>query len=268
MTSAKLKSIAKKTLMGMATIFIAFLVVDFLFPLPQQKPWSRLVFAQDSSLLHATLSPDDKWRMHTTVDEVPKELVEALVAKEDRWFWMHPGVNPLAIGRAILGNAGAGKRGSGASTITMQVARMLEPKPRTYWGKLKEMFRAFQLEWHHSKTEILEMYLSYLPYGGNVEGVEAASYLYFQRPPKRLSLSQSIMLTVVPNRPNSLRPDRHPARLAQPHDRAGHRRASARPRAAAPTDRAARAAARDGGANAAAAGRRRGSRARAGRRQG
>jgi penicillin-binding protein 1C len=111
MTSAKLKSIAKKTLMGMATIFIAFLVVDFLFPLPQQKPWSRLVFAQDSSLLHATLSPDDKWRMHTTVDEVPKELVEALVAKEDRWFWMHPGVNPLAIGRAILGNAGAGKRG-------------------------------------------------------------------------------------------------------------------------------------------------------------
>ena len=170
-------------------------------------------------MLHASLSSDDKWRMHTRMEEVPAELVAALVAKEDRWFWWHPGVNPVALGRAAVSNVVAGERMSGASTITMQLARMLEPKPRTLWGKVKEMFRAVQLEWHYSKQEILEMYLSYLPYGGNVEGVKAASHLYFGRPPERLSLSQSIVLTVIPNRPNSLRPDVHPEALTLARDK-------------------------------------------------
>ncbi|HEX2901420.1 MAG TPA: transglycosylase domain-containing protein, partial [Bacteroidia bacterium] len=202
-------------ILAVVMLFSAFLLMDTLFPLPPAKAYSPQVLARDGSLLRCYLSADDKWRMQTRLDEVPPELPAALIAKEDRWFHWHPGVNPLAIGRAFLGNLVTGERTSGASTITMQVARMMEPKPRTLWGKLQEAFRAFQLEWHHSKTEILEMYMSHLPYGGNVEGVAAASHLYFERPPAQLSLSQCILLTVIPNRPNSLRPDAHsPATLA------------------------------------------------------
>ncbi len=187
--------------------FLGFMLLDLFFPLPAGKPYSPQVLARDESLLRAYLSPDDKWRMEVKLDEVPAELPAAMIAKEDRWFWYHPGLNPLAIGRALWANVRTGERVSGASTITMQVARMLEPKRRTLLGKVQEAFRAFQLEWHYSKTEILEMYMSYLPYGGNVEGVKAASYLYFERPPAQLSLAQCMLLTVIPNRPNSLRPD-------------------------------------------------------------
>ncbi len=187
--------------------FGLFIALDLLYPLPAAKVYSPEILARDGSLLRAYLSPDQKWRMATKVQEVPPELPAAMIAKEDRWFWYHPGVNPFAIGRALWANVQTGERTSGASTITMQVARMLEPKRRTVLGKVQEVFRAFQLEWHHSKTEILEMYMSYLPYGGNVEGVKAASYLYFERPPAQLSLAQCMLLTVIPNRPNSLRPD-------------------------------------------------------------
>lgn len=194
---------------------VCFLLLDLMCPVPGPKAYSPEVLARDGSLLRSYLTPDQKWRMSTRLDEVPPELPQALVAKEDRWFWWHPGVNPVSVVRAAAGNALSGERGSGASTITMQLARMLEPKPRTVWGKVVEAFRALQLEWHHSKAEILEMYMSHLPYGGNIEGVKAASYLYFQRPPGQLSLAQSTLLTVIPNRPNSLRPDLHgPAALA------------------------------------------------------
>lgn len=194
---------------------LLLLAMDALFPVPVPKSYSQLILARDGSMLNAYLSEDDKWRMHTSMDEVPEELVEALVAKEDRWFWYHSGVNPLAIGRAAVMNVVRGRRASGASTITMQLARMMEPKARTWTGKLREALRAMQLEWHYSKREIMEMYLSYLPYGGNIEGVKAASLLYLDRPPERLSLSQCVLLTVIPNRPNSLRPDQHPAEAAQ-----------------------------------------------------
>jgi penicillin-binding protein 1C len=182
-------------------------ILDARYPLPPPKPYSTVVLAADGSLMSGFLSSDDKWRMHTRLDEVSPELVTALLEKEDRWFWSHPGVNPAAILRAIWSNVRSGKRMSGASTITMQLARMMEPKERTLSNKFLEMLRAFQLEWHHSKQEILEMYLSYLPYGGNIEGVKAASYIYYDRPPEALSLSQATLLTVIPNRPNSLRLD-------------------------------------------------------------
>ena len=190
--------------------FLLFLALNIGFPLPTEKAYSRIVLDRDGALLNAYLSPDEKWRMRSPLEEVPEELVKALLAKEDRWFYYHPGVNPVAIVRAAWSNVTSGKRVSGASTITMQVARMLEPKARSWGGKLWEAFRALQLEWHYSKREILEMYLSNLPFGGNIEGVKAASFLYLNRPPDRLSLSQCILLTVIPNRPNSLRPDLHP----------------------------------------------------------
>lgn len=215
----RLRRWAKRAAITAVGGFLAFLLLDLCAPLPAPKPYSRIVYARDGSMLHAQLSRDDKWRMHTRLDEVPPALLQSLVAKEDQYFWYHPGVNPFALVRAAFSNTFSGARVSGASTITMQVARMLEPKPRTFWSKLQEIFRAFQLEWHYSKNEILEMYLSYLPYGGNVEGVKAASHLYFGRSPQRLSLSQAIVLTVIPNRPNSLRPDQHPEALRAARDK-------------------------------------------------
>jgi len=189
-------------------IFILFLIVDLIFPLPKQKYYSQVIRAEDNTLLCAYLTPDDKWRLKTSLDEINPDMVKAILTKEDKYFYWHYGINPLAVGRALLRNIFKGKRTSGASTITMQLARMAAPASRTYSHKLSEMFRALQYEWHYSKREILEMYLSYLPYGGNIEGVHSASYIFFNRSPKLLSLSQSILLAVIPNRPNSLRLDK------------------------------------------------------------
>ncbi len=187
---------------------VLFLFIDFISPLPPAKTYSQTIYAADSTLLCAYLTEDDKWRLHASLEHLSPELVKAIIQKEDRYFYYHPGVNPLAVARAIVSNLTAGKRVSGASTITMQLARMAAPASRTYLHKVREMFRAFQYEWHYTKDEILEMYLSYLPYGGNVEGVHSAAYIYFNRPPEQLSLSQAILLAVIPNRPNSLRLDR------------------------------------------------------------
>ncbi len=180
----------------------------YYFLLPRQKEFSKEIHAKDGTLLTAYLTSDDKWRLRTELDEVSPELTKAVLEKEDSWFYWHPGINPFSIVRAIYRNVTTGEIQVGASTITMQVARLLEPKKRTYLNKLAEMFRALQLEIKYSKEEILELYLSLLPFGGNIEGVKSASYIYFNRPPSKLSLAQSIMLAVIPNDPNTLRLDR------------------------------------------------------------
>ncbi len=190
------------------TILLIFVVLDLLFPLPYKQEFSKEIHAKDGTLLTAYLTSDDKWRLRTELDEVSFELIKAVLEKEDSWFYWHPGINPISIFRALYRNITTGEIQVGASTITMQVARMLEPKRRTYLNKFAEIFRAIQLEIKYSKKEILEMYLSLLPFGGNIEGVKSASYIYFNRPPNRLSLAQSIMLTVIPNDPNTLRLDR------------------------------------------------------------
>lgn len=189
------------------TILLLFVLVDILFPLPELKQYSKEILASDGTLLSAYLTEDDKWRLKTELDEVSPDLIKAIIEKEDEWFYWHPGVNIFAVLRAFYSNIVSGHRVSGASTISMQLARLLEPKQRTYWNKFVEMFRAVQFEVHYSKKEILEMYLSLLPFGGNIEGVKSASYIYFNRPPDNLSLAQSILLAVIPNDPNSLRLD-------------------------------------------------------------
>ena len=126
--------------------------------------------------------------MKTELNEITPELRKAIIHKEDRFFYYHLGVNPIAIGRAAANNIFTGRKTSGASTITMQVARLLQPKKRTYGNKLVEVFRAMQLEWHYSKDEILQLYLNLVPYGGNVEGVKSAALLYFGQLPNRLSV--------------------------------------------------------------------------------
>lgn len=195
----------KRLAVGLVVSVVLFLLMDALFPFQAQVPWSTVVTARDSTLIHAFLSSDDKWRMQLGQHEVTPALEAAFLEKEDARFYYHPGIDPLAIARAGWNNIVHGKRTSGASTITMQVARMLNRKPRTYGNKLLEMFNALQLELHLSKTEILHLYLNLAPYGGNIEGVKAASYLYFQKSPERLSVAEIAALTVIPNRPNTLR---------------------------------------------------------------
>jgi penicillin-binding protein 1C len=190
------------------SILLLFIMLDLLFPLPDKKEFSKEIHAKDGTLLTAYLTSDDKWRLRTELEEVSPDLIKAIVEKEDSWFYWHLGINPVSIVRAFYNNLTSEETQLGASTITMQVARMLEPKKRTYLNKLGEMFRAIQLEIKYSKEEILELYLSLLPFGGNIEGVKSASYIYFNRPPDKLSLAQSITLAVIPNDPNSLRLDR------------------------------------------------------------
>lgn len=200
-----------KTVIILVSFLLIVFALDKIYPIPHLKPYSKVVYANDGSLLSAYLSDDQKWRMRTRLAEVSPDLIKAILEKEDNWFYWHFGVNPFSVVRALAQNILSGKRISGASTITMQVARMLRPAERTYSNKFFEILRALQLEIHFSKNEILEMYLSHLPYGGNIEGVKSASYIFFDRPPDKLSLSQAILLTIIPNNPNKFRLDKETA---------------------------------------------------------
>ena len=184
---------------------LLFFVVDALFPVNTAVPYSTVITARDGSVLHAFLSRDDKWRMYAELSDITPALREAILYKEDKYFYYHPGFNPVAMLRAAGRNLLTGRRTSGASTITMQTVRLLEPRPRTYRNKLIELFRATQLELHYSKDEILQLYLNLIPYGGNIEGLKSASLLYFGKPPVLLSLAELTTLTIIPNRPSSLR---------------------------------------------------------------
>jgi penicillin-binding protein 1C len=207
-----------KYLIILTVIIVLLFSLNLIFPPKIEKSFSKVITAKDGSLLTAYLSKDDKWRMKTKLNEVSPELIKAIINKEDKWFYWHPGVNPVAVIRALFSNIIRGERVSGASTITMQVVRLLNPKERTYSNKFVEMLRAMQLEVHYSKKEILEMYLSLLPFGGNIEGVKAASYFYFNRPPSKLSLAQAVTLMVIPNDPNDLRLDLNADRAIKKRD--------------------------------------------------
>jgi penicillin-binding protein 1C len=178
--------------------------LHLLFPLPDKVTYSTLVTDNKGEVIHAFLTPDEKWRMKTELSEISPLLRKTIIQKEDKYFYRHLGVNPIAIGRALLTNIFTGRRISGASTITMQVARALEPKRRNIGNKMIEVFRAFQLEWKYSKDEILQLYLNLVPYGGNIEGVKSASVLYFGKNPDHLSLAEITALSIIPNRPSSL----------------------------------------------------------------
>jgi len=187
-------------------VLLLFFISDIIFPFRPEIRYATQVTDDKGQVIHAFLSNDDKWRLYANISEITPLLRETLIYKEDQYFYYHPGVNPLAIVRAAAKNIFTGRRTSGASTITMQVIRLLEPRPRTYLNKILEIFRAMQLELHYSKAEILQFYLNLVPYGGNIEGIKAASLLYFGKPPQLLSLAEITALTIVPNRPSSLRP--------------------------------------------------------------
>lgn len=194
---------------GIVALLLLFFLLNWIFPVPDKIEYSVIVTDNRGEVIHAYLTSDQKWRMKTTLEEISPLLRKTIVEKEDHYFYRHIGVNPFALTRALFKNIIRGKRTSGASTITMQVARALEPRKRTYLNKLVEMFRAFQLEWKYSKDEILQLYLNLVPYGGNIEGVKSAAVLYFKKNPDHLSLAEITALSIIPNRPSSLVPGKN-----------------------------------------------------------
>ncbi|HRK28111.1 MAG TPA: penicillin-binding protein 1C [Chitinophagales bacterium] len=191
--------------LGVCTLFCIAQVADMLFPETAKTiEYSRIVTDRSGNLLYPFLTSDEKWRMMTELHEITPELRKAILFKEDKFFYLHYGVNPVAIVRAAVNNLLKRRRTSGASTITMQVARLLAPKQRTYSNKLAEIARAIQLEWHYTKPQILQLYLNLVPYGSNIEGVKSASVLFFDKQPNHLSLAEVTTLAIIPNRPTSL----------------------------------------------------------------
>lgn len=200
----KLKRRIIFTLSFLIGLFTVFLLVDFVFPFKTEVQYSTTILDANSNILNTYLTDDDKWRLYLEEDEITEEFEKAILFKEDQYFYSHLGINPISIVRAAYKNVVSGKRTSGASTITMQLARLLNPKSRTYGNKLIEMFNAIQLEWHLEKKEILRLYLNLLPYGGNIEGLKSASVMYFGKNPDLLSISEIAGLSIIPNRPSSL----------------------------------------------------------------
>ncbi|HJT97968.1 MAG TPA: penicillin-binding protein 1C [Rhodanobacteraceae bacterium] len=201
----------KRIAAAVALLVAIALLLDRLFPLPLPDPTSgsTVVLARDGTPLRAFPDDDGVWRYPTKPEAVSPLYIEALLTYEDRWFYRHPGVNPLAIARAIGQAIVHRKLVSGGSTLTMQVARILDGTPHSAFGKIRQMLRALQLEAHLSKREILTLYLDRAPFGGTIEGVEAASWAYLGKPASRLSHAEAALLTVLPQAPSRLRPDRH-----------------------------------------------------------
>ena len=204
-----ISSFIKKSLLGLLALFLTLFILNFIFPVPDTISYSTIITDNKGEVVHAYLTKDQQWRMKTELNEISPLLRKTIIEKEDKYFYRHPGINLLAMGRAFFKNLLRLKRTSGASTITMQVARALEPKKRTYLNKGIEMFRALQLEWKYSKDEILQLYLNLVPYGGNIQGVKSAAILYFKKNPDHLSLAEITALSIIPNRPSTLVPGRN-----------------------------------------------------------
>ena len=230
-------------------IAILFILANWCFPLPKARlhpPVSQIVLDRNGEWLRAFLADDGMWRIavssqqsavskersvvegDTQLPQVPESreprakshfLHQAMLTSEDRWFYYHYGINPVSIATALYDNLKAGKVVRGGSTITMQVARLMEPKARNIPNKLIEMFRALQLEHAYSKSEILTFYFNMLPYGGNIVGTAAASRFYFNKPQHALSLGETALLAAIPNAPERLRPDRFPENVRKAREK-------------------------------------------------
>jgi len=203
-----------------AAIFATWLHSPGRTPLGESIEFSTVVVDRNGRLLRPYATPDGRWRLPATVRDIDPRYVEMLIAYEDIRFRTHHGVDPLAVGRAAYQLLSNGRIVSGASTITMQVARLLEPRTdRTFGAKLRQAVRAIQLERALSKDEILSLYFALAPYGGNLEGVRAASLAYFGKEPRRLSLAEAAMLVAIPQSPELRRPDRAPDVADRARDR-------------------------------------------------
>ena len=188
-------------------VALAGLALAFAAPLPvRAADWSAAVDYRDGRPAYVFLSRDDKWRLPVALDDVDPAFVTALIALEDKRFRNHDGVDPIAIARAAVTDVIHARRVSGGSTLTMQLARLLEPRRRTLPNKLLDVCRAIQLDLRLSKREILEQYLSRTPYGGNVEGIESAAWSYFGHGPRHLTPLEIATLLAVPQGPTRFAP--------------------------------------------------------------
>ncbi|RED27623.1 penicillin-binding protein 1C [Rhodopseudomonas thermotolerans] len=190
-------------------------------PLDEARQTSVTVVDRHGKLLRAFAMADGRWRLPVdAATEVDPRYLKLLFAYEDKRFWSHHGVDPLAVGRAALQLVSHGRIVSGGSTITMQLARLMEPRrQRSLSAKLRQMVRAVELEQTLSKQQILDLYLALAPYGGNLEGIRAASIAYFGKEPKRLSLAEAALLVALPQSPEHRRLDRHPDVAREARDR-------------------------------------------------
>jgi penicillin-binding protein 1C len=190
-------------------------------PLAAAGQVSTTIVDRNGKLLRAYAMADGRWRLPVVAKtDVDPAYLKLLLAYEDRRFHSHPGVDPIALGRAAVQLLTQGHIVSGGSTITMQVARLLEPRRhRSIYSKLRQIVRALQLERHFEKEQILDLYLTLAPYGGNLEGIRAASIAYFGKEPKRLSLAESALLVALPQAPEARRLDRHPDAARTARDR-------------------------------------------------
>lgn len=197
------------------------LVLDRAFPPPLDRPpLSAEVVDREGRLLRAFAAPDGRWRFAAELERIDPHFLEMLIAFEDRRFREHSGVDPLAMARAAVQLVANGRIVSGGSTITMQLARLIEPREsRSLWAKARQAVRAWQIERRLSKDEILERYLTLAPYGGNIEGVRAAALAWFGKEPQRLTVAEAALLVALPQSPEARRPDRNANEARRARDR-------------------------------------------------
>ncbi len=190
---------------------------------------SQELIDADGNLLRAFATPDGRWRLQTTAAEVDPQFIKMLIAYEDQRFYDHHGLDIQALGRSAWQLLTNGRIVSGASTLSMQVARLIEPRAdRSFSAKFRQMLRAVQIERRLSKDQILELYLNIAPYGGNIEGVRAASLAWFGKEPRRLDTAEAALLVSLPQLPEKRRPDRFPDAAKEARERVLQRLAVAR----------------------------------------
>ncbi|AZF30135.1 Penicillin-insensitive transglycosylase & transpeptidase PBP-1C [Pseudomonas sp. R4-35-07] len=215
-----LRFVARWTLLSLLLAIALLWLADRIWPLPlPQDDLARVVLAEDGTPLWRFADANGVWRYPVQTSEVSPYYLDALLTYEDRWFYRHPGINPLALARATWQNLSGARVVSGGSTLSMQVARLLDPHSRTFLGKLRQLWRTAQLEWHLSKEQILNLYLNRAPFGGTLQGVAAASWAYLGKSPAQLTHAEAALLAVLPQAPSRLRPDRHPQRAQQARDK-------------------------------------------------
>ncbi|MFO1170673.1 MAG: penicillin-binding protein 1C [Hyphomicrobiaceae bacterium] len=206
-----------------ASALAAFVIADAAIGPPLLAPTDRgsvIVVDKSDRLLRAFTTPEGRWRLPATIEDVHPRYLAMLKAYEDRRFEEHSGVDPVAVLRATVQLVRNGRPISGGSTLTMQVARLIEERhDRTATGKLRQMLRALQMERHLDKRQILALYLELAPFGGNLEGVRAASLAYFGKEPARLSVGEAALLVALPQSPEARRPDLHPKTAKAARDR-------------------------------------------------
>jgi penicillin-binding protein 1C len=200
-------------LIGLLAAEVALAALDLAFPpdLARAARSSPVALDRRGAWLRALPVENGRWRIRADLARTDPAFVRRLVAIEDERFWLHPGIDPAAVVRAGLSDLAAGRVVSGGSTLSMQTARRLEPRPRTLAAKAVEALRALQLEARYSKRELLGLYLTLAPYGGNLEGVRAASLAWFGHEPSSLTLGEQALLIALPQAPEGRRPDRRPA---------------------------------------------------------